>query len=325
MKKSLFWVNLVALCAVSLALSASASAQNNRSWIAGDGNDTNNCTLSAPCQTYAGAIAKTNAGGEINTLRPGSFGQVTITKAITIDAGGVFSGISLTAGAGITINAGTTDVVILRGLSLNGLGQAKNAIVFNSGASLTVENSSIQNFGDHLINFIPAAPLGISGPHRLYVSNCVLDNSQDGSAIHMRVGTAGDLINAQIEGCTLTNNQTGVLAEQGVNATVRNTTAQGRNGFSEAVLPQATFGFVAQETPVQLNLESCSASHMLNGIRSIGGGPVGSTVIRISNSNVFNNTVGLRTSPTGTIVSFGNNKIDGNGSSDPVTSVVVQQ
>jgi hypothetical protein len=41
-----------------------------------------------PNCTFAGAISKTAAGGEIDALDPGGYGTVTITKAITIDGGG---------------------------------------------------------------------------------------------------------------------------------------------------------------------------------------------------------------------------------------------
>jgi hypothetical protein len=43
------------------------------------------CSRTAPCKTFAGAISKTAAGGEINCLDPGGYGTVTITKSITID------------------------------------------------------------------------------------------------------------------------------------------------------------------------------------------------------------------------------------------------
>jgi hypothetical protein len=39
------------------------------------------CSRTAPCKTFAGAISKTAAAGEINCLDPGGFGAVTITKA----------------------------------------------------------------------------------------------------------------------------------------------------------------------------------------------------------------------------------------------------
>ena len=58
----------------------------------GVGDDANPCSRTAPCKTFAGAISKTAAGGEINALDPGGFGAVTITKAITIDASNVEAG-----------------------------------------------------------------------------------------------------------------------------------------------------------------------------------------------------------------------------------------
>ncbi len=56
-----------------------------RTWVSGGGDDSNDCSRTTPCQTFAGAIDKTAAGGEINCLDASNFGPVTITKSITID------------------------------------------------------------------------------------------------------------------------------------------------------------------------------------------------------------------------------------------------
>ncbi|HTB00051.1 MAG TPA: hypothetical protein VK804_06205, partial [Bradyrhizobium sp.] len=58
-------------------------------------------------------------GGEIDVLDPGGYGPVTITKSITIDGKGMAS-ILASGTNGITVNAGSTDVVILRNLSISG-------------------------------------------------------------------------------------------------------------------------------------------------------------------------------------------------------------
>src|SRR6201997_2309157 len=81
---------LAALCAVAvLGLGAlPASAQATRTWISGVGDNVNPCSRTAPCKTWAGAISKTAAGGEIDALDPGGFGALTITKPITLDGGG---------------------------------------------------------------------------------------------------------------------------------------------------------------------------------------------------------------------------------------------
>ena len=87
-----------------------------RTWVSGVGDDANPCSRTAPCKTFAGAISKTAAGGEINVLDPGGFGAVTITKAITISAEGVEAGVLTSAANAINVAAGPTDVVVLRGL-----------------------------------------------------------------------------------------------------------------------------------------------------------------------------------------------------------------
>src|SRR6266478_9141074 len=87
--------------------SSAAQAQAIRTWVSGVGDDANPCSRTAPCKTFAGAISKTAANGEIDALDPGGFGSVTITKAITIDGGGgQVAGILAALTTGIFVNAG---------------------------------------------------------------------------------------------------------------------------------------------------------------------------------------------------------------------------
>src|SRR5579864_2436473 len=89
---------------------APAHAQASRTWVSGVGDDANPCSRTAPCKTFAGAISKTLAGGEIDALDPGGFGALTITKPITLDGGGGQVASVLTAGTnGITVAAGSGD------------------------------------------------------------------------------------------------------------------------------------------------------------------------------------------------------------------------
>src|SRR3954470_399293 len=111
--------------AVVLASASAARAQATRTWVSGTGNDADPCSRTAPCKTFAGAISKTLAGGEIDTLDPGGFGAVTITKSITIDgAGGGLSSGPATGANGIIVNNPPTPpiTVVLRNLQVNGEG-----------------------------------------------------------------------------------------------------------------------------------------------------------------------------------------------------------
>src|SRR4051794_24295465 len=71
-----------------LVLPALAFGQATRTWVSGTGDDANPCSRTAPCKTFAGAISKTAAGGEINALDAGGYGGVTITKSLTINGVG---------------------------------------------------------------------------------------------------------------------------------------------------------------------------------------------------------------------------------------------
>src|ERR1700716_2523461 len=105
-----------------VGFSTAAFGQASRTWVSGVGDDANPCSRTAPCKTFAGAISKTAASGEIDVLDPGGFGALTITKGITIDGGGGQVASVLVAGTnGIVVSAGTTDVITLRNLRINGL------------------------------------------------------------------------------------------------------------------------------------------------------------------------------------------------------------
>ena len=113
-------------CVVTISMAENVTATfyitPTRTFVSGSiGDDTTQCSRTAPCKTFAVAIAKTAAGGEIDVLDPGGFGPVTITKSITIDGKGMAS-ILASGTDGITVNAGSTDVIILRNLSIDGAG-----------------------------------------------------------------------------------------------------------------------------------------------------------------------------------------------------------
>src|SRR3989441_753587 len=109
------WAALI-VCASAALASSGAWAQATRTWVSGVGDDVNPCSRTAPCKTFAGAISKTAAKGEINVLDPGGFGAITITKAITIDCTGTFGSVLVSGTNGIVVQATQgVDIVTLRG------------------------------------------------------------------------------------------------------------------------------------------------------------------------------------------------------------------
>ena len=140
---------------------AVAKAQASRTWVSGVGDDANPCSRTAPCKTFAGAISKTAAGGEIDALDPGGYGAVTITKAITIDGGGNFASVLVRGTNGIVVSAGAFDVVTIRNVAINGIGTGLNGIRFLSGGALHVEKCEIFGFTGVGIDAEPAGSQSI--------------------------------------------------------------------------------------------------------------------------------------------------------------------
>ena len=125
-------------------------------WVSGVGDDVNPCSRTAPCKTFAGAIARTAKDGEISVLDPGGYGAVTITKSITINGtnGQGYGSILAALTTGVNINiVDPTDVrrtVRLIGLDINGASTGFNGVrILNTnlaGLSVVIENSKIDGF-----------------------------------------------------------------------------------------------------------------------------------------------------------------------------------
>jgi hypothetical protein len=160
----------------TLAFASLAHAQATRTWVSGVGDDVNPCSRTAPCKTFAGAISKTMAGGEISVLDPGGFGAVTITKAITLNGEGTLGSILVSGVNGIVVQAGPNDVVRIIHLKIFGTSQATtpgiNGINFIAGKQVVVEDSKIYDFNTSCIN-ANGAGLQVTVLNST-LSNCVL-------------------------------------------------------------------------------------------------------------------------------------------------------
>ena len=97
----------IALGLSLFAISVAAKAAQ-RTFVASTGNDANPCSITAPCRGFTRAITQTNVGGEVIVLDSAGYGPFTITQSVSIVApAGVYAGISVSSGDGITVNAST--------------------------------------------------------------------------------------------------------------------------------------------------------------------------------------------------------------------------
>jgi hypothetical protein len=165
-------VHLSAVVLVASLAATDAYALSNRTFVSGHGSDSNPCSLTAPCRSFAGALAQTSLGGEIAVLDTAGYGPVTITQAVSIiNEEGVEAGITVTSGDGVTINVGASDVVNLRGLTLVGAGGSGNGITFGSSGVVNIQNCVIRGFANNGLNLVP------TGSAKINVLNTILSDN----------------------------------------------------------------------------------------------------------------------------------------------------
>ena len=293
---------LINLLGMGLFAAATANAQATRTWVSGVGDDVNPCSRTAPCKTFAGAISKTAAGGEIDALDPGGFGPVTITKGITIDGGGGQVASVLSTGSnGVIINAAVTDVVTLRNLSFLGNNTQSGIKALNAKA-LHIEHCTISQYQNGI--HIQPGSTGI----QVFVSDSI---SQDHAGAGLYASGTSGAVQVTIDNSRFDNNQNGVYASEYARISVRNSAA---NGNSAA-------GFLAQSSSGMSKLSIVNSTAATNGVGIQAGGGSAQSSVRMANVSIFLNTMGLSTGTNGSILSFGNNFNSGDGTPSGILNV----
>jgi hypothetical protein len=292
-----------ALAAVLPAIPAQA-ASLTRTFVSSAGHDSNPCTITQPCASFAVAYAATAANGIIAALDPGKYGPLTITGSITINGYGWAAITGPASGNAIIINANSGDKVALIGLQIDGAGAASNGILFNSGGSLTIRDSEIQNFAGTAINFAP----NTSSLSQLYVSNTLVsDNGSDEAGIYINP-TGSGRTNAVLNHVELLNNKNDGLdvdsaSSQTINVTVNDSVSanNGGNGIT---------AFSANGMPTNVMVRNSAIAN--NGIYGLYADAPGAS-IRATRSTITGNTNGWFQFIGGQVTSYDDNNIEDNG------------
>ena len=308
-------LNLLAAFAVCVLCSSLAQAQASRTWVSGVGDDVNPCSRTAPCKTFAGAISKTAASGEISVLDPGGFGAVTITKAITIDGDGTLAGILSAGTNAIIVNAGANDVVTIRSISINGAGSGINGIRFLAGKQLNVENCTIAGFTSRGIDVSTTAAAG-----KLTVKNTTITGlsgtgtSEEGIVVAGSGAGSGDEVS--LDHVRLQGMNTGLdVRDSGGGVTPNKVTIS-----NSVVTHNFGNGVIAFGNAI-INVESTVVAHNNVGINAANAG----SNVRLSRSSILNNSTGIVIAAGATVTTFQNNVIFGNTATTAPNDVKSQQ
>lgn len=281
----------ILICLFVFQLPLLYGASLSRTYVSGSGSDSNTCARSSPCATFAGALANTSAGGEIDALDSGDFGSVMITQALTIDGGSAVAAISATQlcndnaftgrHAAICILAGSSDTVTLRNLSLSvPAANVGTGIEFGSGAYLRVENVVIA--GAPTMSNGVEITTGTAALDHVRIQNAVFPSiPANGTAVHAVLGALVSISNS-----TISFDGTGVASQSFAVVNIDNT--------------------LLQYNTVAVYVANAST-------------------VRLSNTTITDNATGLSNGGGGTIVSYVNNRINGNTTNGAPTQSVYQK
>jgi hypothetical protein len=313
MNKFRFTINALAVATFVLAVASVAQAQATRTWVSGVGDDANPCSRTAPCKTFAGAISKTAAGGEIDCLDPGGFGTVTITKSITIDGtkGAGFGSILAAGTNGVNVNDSATGSpntinVYLKNLSINGASTGLVGVNISSARQVWIEDCQIFGFRAGNGNAIRDTRTAIvsNPPMGLWVYDTKLINSLNAAVFISASNTTAYqsyFNNVRIVG----NASHGIDVTNGA-AHIRNSDISGNLGSGVRI-----------NSGAQVNVISTSVNSNGTGVNNING------LCNLADVTIINNATGFAN--TGTTASFGNNNVRNNLAGNALPAPVGQQ
>jgi hypothetical protein len=297
--------------AIAFACTFATAPANARArvFVASYGNDANPCTFGSPCKTFQQAVNVVDPGGEVTAIDSAGFGPINITKAITITSpDGVEAGVVPTAGGdAIEISVGSTDAVVLHGLTLNGSGVGSNGIVFKSGGGLTISNCAAHNFiydGSHSNtgNGILIQPT--SGTVDFIVTNTNVSDNGNVGLFYSPTG-GGATTHGVIDHVVATNNQFGiVLDDSGGGAAVVT--------ISNSIASNNLLNGIANGTasnPFTVSIDNSSVSSNTSAGIAAGGALL---KLLLSRSIITGNGGGVFNDGTATVYSYQNNQIDFN-------------
>ena len=308
-------LRFASLIIFTLAFTSLAYAAPQRTFVSAqhgdDANTANNCSLALPCRNFNAAIGVVAAGGEVVVLDSGGYGAVTISKAVALTSpSGVYAAVTaLTAGSSaIIVSAASTDTVVLRGLTLTGLG-GQEGINVTSVGNLHVEGCVVSGFTDNGINVV------LTANGQVFVKDTVTRNNANmGIFIQTSTGTVG----ASIDNCrSERNGNHGVFAANNSRVTVNRSVASGNAGGGGFFALGSGAGVTAE-----LSCEECVASNNAYGF-AVNTAASGAATIRVSHSTGTNNTSIGFDQISGVFESLANNLVRGNTSSDTSGTITV--
>jgi len=261
-------------------------AQLSRSYVSRTGSDGADCTQATPCASFATAIDKTNANGEVNAVDTGNYTSFTVAKSLVVKANGGVAGVTPFT-IGVTIRAGANDVVILSGLEINALA---------NGGTIGIRIVSAREV--HIIDchIFGGSQAGIRDERTAAGSVLVVRDSNIHDSGGVGIALGGSNIRATIDNVHANSNSYGIAIATANSVNVNRSTFTGNRTAGVEADPGA-----------RLLIENSVINN------NLGTGVVSASSVVLDNTSVlYNGAAGIG----GPTYSYGNNRVGANGGTD---------
>jgi hypothetical protein len=300
-------LSLAVLTAILLPALYAAPAHASttfHTWVSHGGSDSNPCLQAQPCLTIGQALTQTSTGGTVSCLDSGGFGfgaPFTITFSVNINcsetmAANTLANGSVECGDAITINA-PGSIVTLRGLYLDGFyvaGCTLHGIFIQAAAAVFIEDCVIEGFSGKGI--LDARTTGLT---QLAIKNTVLRSNNNGGI----VAAAAPTNSVVLENVHSVGNSYGIAVATGNHVVI-----------SRSVMSENSIAGIEADPGAEVVVENTKISHNVSyGVYALG-------TVTLANSDISFNTSSI----SGATMSYGNNRLFGNGGGTAPTLISQQ-
>jgi hypothetical protein len=294
---------LLALLLCALAPVQPAQALSSRTFVSGFGNDSNSCTLAAPCRTIQRAATVTATDGTIVALDPAGYGSFAVGAGITIEGNGWAQISPASGGAGIVASQ-FSGTVVLHGLLIDGQGAGTDGIAWTGAGRVEIIDCVIRNFRHDGIYLNIGNVGGINAiTNFLIVNTVVTGNGSSGVEVApVNPFTA----RGALERLTATNNTgAGILIDATHTGGGAFVDVSITNSISEDNTGDGVTAMGVGDEKVEIK-SSTMSNNGGNGLT------VNNAKVGISKSALIMNAAGFSITNSGTVNTFSDNFVDNN-------------
>ena len=285
------------LCLVAIAFAPFALQAQEVVYLSAAGNDGNSGSPTAPVHSLNTAYTKVYAGGTIVVMDPMYLNAAVISKSVTIDGGGkatviAMPGVDHATSSGLVVAAGSTDTVVLRNMTIIQHDSSCWAgILFTSGKALAVEHCVINGFLGAGIDVETTSASNLS------VADTTITGWPGNTASSgINVGSGSTGVKVDLDRVAfVANGHCGIYC------------GAGSLSASRVAISGSDYGLVAfGRANIELDGSTLN-NNTVTGLRVAGG------TVRLADCTITGNASGVSITG-GTVSSFGNNRVAGNGS-----------